>query len=243
MSYLVEIAHANDVILNKWKIVDTLDDLSSIQDIIASPHFEWEHTTVIRVRRSDGQYTYTGIYGDSACIDVGPQSDFIKNNPWRFNGNNMAPLINQSFVQRWVESKSAGEMIYGISKIIDEKTILRLLHRCLWSYLLPQINATPLALEAMDTLQAYLEDRASVKAVVGISDRLYEYGSVANWINAIVDTCQIVANYTTASSAMMEIVVSGAQYLGRSYEEIDEQIAEEIRRDIPFYDVAAGITA
>lgn len=89
--YELQVAHANDAILGRWKTVDTLTRHQDYVEHIASPTFAWEFGTMVRVQRTYGHPStlYLGAYNDSECINLMIGSEAYDRNPWSCNSKNL----------------------------------------------------------------------------------------------------------------------------------------------------------
>lgn len=71
MSYTIRIAHPNDIIHGRWKIVACVEDAGSVRDWMHSPSVNVDHGTVLNVHRKKHRKDETYIHNGTRWEFVG----------------------------------------------------------------------------------------------------------------------------------------------------------------------------
>lgn len=153
MSYFIELAHANEALAGKWKVVDRVEHAGSVEDALVSPSFDHERTNLVRAR-SDKHLVYFGVFGDDGWISLRNDNEIIfKPEDYRFISS------ADNFLDRWRRFRDPFYATRGLQDLLDEKTLSRLLFKLCQKYLSGFVQEHDLARTAVTLVKGYLSGK------------------------------------------------------------------------------------
>lgn len=219
MSFVIEIAHPNDVLKDEWTPVDSFDDPRELDDHIASPSFTWERTTIVRVFQDD-EIVYVGIYSDKECIRIDNDGE-------------------DSIIDIWRNSTEPSNLIDAISAVVDRKFMIGVLLEITRKYTDHRINASVYTL----IIEEYLRGDLTARALNIKNSHLYIQEPEPSRLLAILSG---IAECTEKPELMASVVIAIGAYrweISRlSVAKTNKNIANDLRAMVPFYEIALGIT-
>lgn len=217
----LEICHPNELIYNGWKFVEEVGD--DWQDHLRSPSFEWYRGLLVRI---DDQYT--GIFNASECVDVGYLSDVMLaiylHEPHRAR----TFMNNKSFPEAWRTSNDPENMVTTL------QNFLRSSDRLAWALLAcvddQSTNDIGLFNNVIQDVKLRLSDKHHSLRTLADSLSNYDGGILNNnTANALWSLVKITDDIRRASDVIY--------YLNKD-NLIDQRLANILRREMPFHEIA-----
>lgn len=133
----IEICHPSEAVDFKWKKVEVVsvpykENKEIVVDLckehLSSPTFEWERGTLVRV--TSMIILYTGVFSDTHCIDLGPDSVVMHTYRWEYDERCIRQCHNRDFVTNWFKCSNALWMLHAARKILRPSDIYAALRQC-----------------------------------------------------------------------------------------------------------------
>lgn len=239
MSYLLQICHPNEIFRDGWK---TIEEMSSIQfEYIESPSFEIYPGLIVRFL-NESIDEYVGIYGDSHCVDVSQYSKVSK----QYNIQHYHGLIHY-----WIESNDVSRMMDITEFYIPIKTriefLLKFLPRAL--ELTPTNPRHQIMADCLLAIQQWYLGECDINCVNRQYLKLRYLNDVPAREQLGTRTILQAMNLINEQRPGYGLTGATAYFCAYAISELDNillytaqtDVADAIRRDIPFYDIAVGI--
>lgn len=238
MTYLLQICHPNEIIQHRWKTVDELSEVS--MDAIASPTFDWYPGMVVRITDSSIDHDlFVGIYGDTHCVDVSYNSNFLHKNDLNYY---------QSLIHFWTEGNYVSRMMAIAEPYATPQakiqSLIKFLHES--RRLITDEEHHRAAEQCTAALQQWLLGVLPVRIVDMMRKRLEAFqsrrGNEMFSTRAIVTTALIIAEddprEDMSGHAAYFTAYAMTALMDKEYSPV---VADSIRENIPFYEIAVGI--
>lgn len=264
----LQICHPNELIANRWKTVETIDHVEDIPQHIASPVFEWFKGLLIRV--IDGEVIeYSGIFSDTACHDVGPNSDVMNNLQRRNDEEALYPSSGLSWFDVWNHCYHASWMIQSIRSFVPLPIMISVLMNLIeeesdgfpdilkWLNVVKRVSEidVPMYRRQLGNSAGYYYDEASLRTAdptpseIIISSLMKQ----SELYFALYSICLVMEGEKTSVKYVIDSLVNANSWtrwdpidndmdLSQHLVEVHQRrLANRLRKLIPFYDIAVAL--
>lgn len=247
---ILEIAHPNEAVEGRWTFVEEFE--GRLVDHIASPAFDVYRGLCVRVREHETlEEIYVGIFNDRECVDVGFHSDVMREQDFDSDGTAREFSLGKSWIECWATIPYPDALIHSIVDVIDRRKIVAAMAVCVEEALRANdvmsrgkillaaihswVNETP-----NETMIGELVVELSESLDVDMSAELaYAQRSA---LFAVVYLGNFILNHPHFASNMFVSCIWAwipeGDYKLSDYNNRRRKIADDIRRLIPFHEIA-----
>lgn len=230
MSYRLEICHPNEFLQGKWQFVETVGE--DWINHLRSPSFDIYPGLMVRV----GLSLYLGIYNDTECVDVGSNSQVTRN----LSKYHLNFLFNRSFPEAWAQSHSPIDMMSAILPLVSTR---RLFDACAASIKYSVSRMSMLSSQFYKIMNIAIDyDREFTEEEWSSLIRMQES---TNNQQSLVEALQFLRLFrnsmvlSNAISVMDSVQIEANDYI---FEEAHRRkLADLLRREVPFHEIAEGL--
>lgn len=234
----LQIIHASEFLTGHWHTVEMVAD-RSLDDYLASPSFEWVKGTMVRALHPDQRSAvFCGIFNDHECVDVSYGSKRMNSDTF-YQGSMTCSRL--SWPETWARSSNGAEMMGALGRFMSTKVVLERAYELI-TPAAPRLRGQSLfAYHALGQWllgkvhQTELEDRIDgVGRTPGMdAHSLYMLLRIANHNER--------APQISSAIDMMAQFVGGQNHTSAAY--ILNNYANDLRKNVPFYDIAINLVA
>lgn len=239
MTFLVDIAHPNDIVHAGWQRVDEVENL---EDLLNSPTFDWFPGLCVRAVK-DHCKVYSGVFSQDACVDVGPRSYALKKWWRRFDRESATQLGPLDLFDRWAHCTNALWLIGGSRDMMTRSRITKVGCACVRDVLKFIPSDEKRALRAVEYAEeCAMKNDFSIQECRKLSLHAF---NASDWHRSYQASYAARAA-STAARLMMEPEQIGAclnecAMASDNYDKAQTDLANTIRDNVPFHEIVEAV--